>query len=71
MKKYNDVQSDSKCTEQSWPVLISKVGIYGKIDTNIFFKSSKETDIISVRKSKSCATNSIIESIMNNGFRKR
>ena len=41
--------------------LISKAGKYGKIDTNAFCKSNKE------RKSKSRATNSILDSVLNVG----
>ena len=38
--------------------LISKVGVYGKIDNNAFCKSDQG------RKLKSCATNSIIDSVL-------
>ena len=45
--------------------LISKVGKYGKIDTNEFCKNNKG------RKSKSRATNSIIDSVLNVGSHKQ
>ena len=45
-------------------VRISKAGICGKVDSNAFCKSSKG------RKSKSHATNSIIESVLNIGSHK-
>ena len=45
--------------------LISKADKYGKIDTNVFCKSNKGL------KSKSRATNSIIDSILNIGSHKQ
>ena len=45
--------------------LISKVGKYGKIDTNAFCKGNKG------RKSKSRATNSILDSVLNVGSYKQ
>ena len=50
---------------------ISKVGIYGKVDSNIFCKSNKESHIISLRKSKSRVIKTIIESILNIGSHKQ
>ena len=45
--------------------LISKAGVYGKIDNNAFCKSGKG------RKLKSSTTNSIIDSILNVGSHKQ
>ena len=45
--------------------LLSKAGKYGKIDNNAFCKSDKG------RKSKSRATNSIIDSVLNVGSHKQ
>ena len=45
--------------------LISKAGVYGKIDNNAFCKSGKG------RKLKSRATNSIIDSVLNVGSHKQ
>ena len=59
MKKFKT----STC--QSWSTLISKAGIYGEVDHNEFHKSSKGI------KSKSRATNIIIESVLNMGSYKQ
>ena len=45
--------------------LISKAGKYGKIDNNVFCKNNKG------RNSKSRATNSIIDSVLNVGSHKQ
>ena len=45
--------------------LISKAGVYGKIDNNAFFKSDKG------RKLKARAINSIIDSVLSVGSRKQ
>ena len=50
---------------QSRRTLISKAGVYGKIDNNAFCKSGKG------RKLKYRATNSIIDSVLNIGLHKQ
>ena len=54
-----------KSTYRARRTLISKVGIYGKVDHNTFSKSSKR------RKSKLYATNNRIESVLNVGSHKQ
>ena len=54
-----------KSTHRVRRTLISKVGIYGKVDHNTFSKSSKR------RKSKLYATNNRIESVLNVGSHKQ
>ena len=44
---------------------ISKAGIYDRVDSNAFYKSSKDT------KSKSRATNNIMDSVLNVGYHKQ
>ena len=50
---------------QARRTLISKAGIYGKIDNNVFCKSDKGREL------KSRATNSIIDSVLNVGSHKQ
>ena len=52
-------------TCQLWRTIISKEGIYSKVYLDVFCKSSKGM------KSKSCAKNSIIESVLNVGPHKQ
>ena len=46
MKKYNNIQSDSKGAGGARRILVSKIGIYNKVHTNTFCKSNKESDIV-------------------------
>ena len=61
-----DLMTQFKRSEsRSRRILISKAGVYGKIDNNAFFKSGKG------RKLKSRATNSTIDSVLNIGPHKQ